>query len=212
MNKKYTRLALVVSVVLMIVWSIMGTGTSLAWFTDTDEEVRNIFHFADFEVDVEYRTEEGDWKSIEGETEIFDKNALYEPGYVQVVYLRVTNKGDVPFDFKTAVAVTDYSEPINVFGQKFHLQDHLRFGLTHAVATEAEMDELVRTRAMAAAYADGKLSDYAPVVAELDAGKTVYMALVLRMPEEVDNVANYWGDTAPWLELGIIVTATQQKD
>lgn len=212
MNKKYTRAALALSVALMIAWSIMGTGTSLAWFTDTDEEVKNIFHFADFEVLAEYRTGDGEWKTIDGETAIFDDQALYEPGYVQVVYLRVTNKGDVPFDFKTAVSVTDYTEATNVFGQKFHLQDHLRFGLTKAVSTEEEMDELVKTRALAVGYADGKISDYAPEAASLNDGETVYMALVLRMPEEVDNVANYWGETIPRVELGLIVSATQQKD
>lgn len=211
-KKKYTRAALVVSMVLVIVWSIMGTGTSLAWFTDTDEEVKNVFHFADFDLDAEYRTEKGEWKSIEGETAIFDDKALYEPGYVQVVYLRVTNKGEVPFTFKTAVNVTDYNEPINVLGQKFHLHEHLRFGLTKAVATEQEMDELVRTRELARSYANEELNNYATEDAQLAAGATVYMALVVQMPEEVDNVANYWGETIPRVELGLIVSATQLKD
>lgn len=209
-KRTYTRIALAVSVVIMILWGMMGTGASLAWFTDTDEEVKNIFHFAEFDLDVEYRTENGSWKSIEADTEVFDDKALYEPGYTQVVYLRIINNGTVPFDFKTAVSVSDYTVPTNVFGQKFHLQDYLKFGFVTA-DTEAEMDELVKTRQQAAECATNQLSNYSTEMAELDAKETIYMALVVRMPEEVDNVANYRGDVIPRVELGIIVTATQKE-
>lgn len=210
-KKTYTRIALAVSIVLVIIWGIMGTGTSLAWFTDVDEEVKNIFHFADFDLEVEYRAQDGQWKTIEGNTQIFDDGALYEPGYTQVVYLRVTNKGDVPFDFKSAVSVTDYTVATNVFGQKFHLQDYLKFGLTPAVETEAEMDALVANRELAVCYATMPLSNYSTDTAALDAERTVYMALVVRMPEEVDNVANYRGEAIPRVELGLIISATQQR-
>ena len=141
---------------------------------------------------------------------MFDEEALYEPGYTQVVYLRVQNRGTVPFDFKTAVTVVDYTEPTHVFGQKFHLQDYLKFGLATA-STEAQMDALVADRTVAAELAKDKLSNYATEVAQLDAGQTVYMVLVVRMPEAVGNVANYRGDTVPKVELGIIVKAEQQK-
>ena len=77
-NKKtYTRIALTISVVFMMIWGLMGTGTSLAWFTDTDKEDKNIFHYADFEVEAEYRDASGNWKSIAGDTKIFDDEALY---------------------------------------------------------------------------------------------------------------------------------------
>lgn len=213
MNKKnYTRAGLVLSVVLMILWSLIGTGTSLAWFTDTDQGVTNVFHFANFEVEAEYRTADGTWKSIEGESKIFDDQALYEPGYVQVVYLRVTNKGDVPFDYQTAVRDVACTPATNVFGQTFYLQNYLQFGLTEAVQTEEQMDALVQTRDLARSYATMPLGTYEKDIASLDAGETVYMALVVQMPQEVDNVANYRGDEVPKVELGLIVTATQQKN
>lgn len=210
-KKKYTRLALAMSLFFIVVWFIMGTGTSLAWFTDTDDEVKNIFHFAEFEVMVEYRGEDGNWYNIESDSSIFDENALYEPGYTQVVYLRVTNLGTVPFDFKTAVSVTDYTVANNVFGQPFLLQNYLKFGLTPAVPTEAAMDALVADRTMAASYATMPLCNYSTDVAELAEKSTVYMALVVRMPEEVDNVANYREGDIPTVLLGLIVTATQKQ-
>ena len=56
------------------------------------------------------------------------------------------------------------------------------------------------------------LSNYSTETASLDAKGTVYMALIVRMPEDVTNMANYRGDVIPRVELGLIVTATQQKD
>lgn len=210
MRNKYKKIALSISLVLVILWAALGTSTSLAWFVDTDEEVKNVFHFAEFDLEVSHRLEDGTWEKIEQNTKIFDDNALYEPGYVQTVYLKIENKGTVPFDFKTAVSVTDYTVPLNIFGQRFHLQNYLRFGLATA-STEAKLYEMVATRDLAEEVANMELSQYSTEVASLDAGGTVYMALVVRMPKEVGNDANYRGDTIPRVELGLIVTATQQK-
>lgn len=209
-RKPYKRIALALSLCALIIWGILGTGASLAWFTDTSEEVNNIFHFANFEVAVSHRTDEGKWEPIDGRTDIFDDEALYEPGYVQVVYLKIENKGDRAFDFHTAVSVKGYTEAVNVFGQHFLLQDYLKFGVAIA-DTEAEMEQKVATRALAKEVANMKLKNYSTEVAALEPGGTVYMAIVVRMPEEVGNEANYRGDIIPKVELGIIVKADQQK-
>lgn len=211
MRNKYKKIALCVSILLVAAWCILGTGASLAWFVDTDEEVKNVFHFAEFELEVSHRLEDGTWEKIEQDTKIFDDEALYEPGYTQVVYLKIENKGTVPFDFKTAVSVTDYTLATNVFGQSFQLQDYLKFGLTTA-DTEEELFEKVATRNLAKELAVMPLSNYSTETASLDAKGTVYMALIVRMPEDVTNMANYRGDVIPRVELGLIVTATQQKD
>ena len=211
-KKSYKRIALALSLCTILIWMGLGTGASLAWFSDTSEEVRNIFHFADFSLEVSHRLEDGTYEPLDGETKIFDDEALYEPGYVQVVYLKVENKGDREFDFKTAVSVTKNNVPAtNVFGQKFYLQDYLKFGLV-AANTEAEMDAAVATRDLAEIIADKKLNSYETEIATLEAGETCYMALVVRMPKEVDNEANYRGSTIPKVELGLIVSATQKTN
>lgn len=211
MNKMYKKTALLLSVALMIIWSVMGTSTSLAWFTDTDDEVKNVFHFADFDWKVSHRLADGTWEQVEQTTKVFDDEALYEPGYVQVVYLKVENLGMMPFDCRTAVSISNYTEATNVLGQKFHLQDYLKFGVITA-STEEKLFELVATRNLAEEIADMPLSNYATESASLTGGSTVYMALVVRMPKEVDNVANYREDVIPRVELGLIVSATQQTD
>lgn len=208
-KKQYKKIALALSLCILIIWGILGTGASLAWFTDTSEEVKNIFHIGEFELEVSHRTDDGSWESIDGKTDIFDDNARYEPGYVQVVYLKVKNTGDYPFDFHTAVSVISSSTATNKFGQEFWLHEHLKFGIAFA-DSESEMDDLVSTREKAVDIATMKLQNYDTDVASLKAGETVYMALVVRMPKEVGNEANY-SDTIPKVELGLIVKADQQR-
>lgn len=208
-KQRYKQIALALCICTLFVWVILGTGASLAWFTDATPEMNNIFHFAEFDLEVSHRLEDGTWEIVDEQTEIFDDQALYEPGYVQVVYLKVENKGDVPFKFFTAVNVNDYTVATNVFGQQFLLQDYLQFGLKSA-DSESEMDLSVQDRESAARLADMPLHNYYETAAfELAPDTAKYVALIVRMPEEVGNVANYRGTTVPKVELGITVKADQ---
>ena len=74
------------------------------------------------------------------------------------------------------------------------------------------MEETVSTREKADGIANDKLSNYSTQAAPLAANSTKYIALVVRMPKEVNNHANYRGDKIPRVELGIIVRATQQNE
>lgn len=206
----YKQIALALSLCALIVWCILGTGASLAWFTDTSPEINNIFHFAEFDLVVSHRLTDGKWEEVDSQTKIFDEEALYEPGYVQVVYLKVENKGTVPFKFSTAVNVNGCIVATNVFGQDFMLQDYLKFGLTIADSEDA-MKNSVPNREKAVEIANMPLHNYATEAAELAPGATKYIALIVRMPEEVGNVANYRGNTVPKVDLGITVKADQIK-
>ena len=207
----YKRIALALSLCALLIWAILGTGASLAWFTDTSPEINNIFHFADFELVVSHRLTDGKWEEVDSQTKIFDEEALYEPGYVQVVYLKVENNGTIPFEFYTAVNVNGCIEATNVFGQRFMLQDYLKFGVTTADSEDA-MKNSVPNREKAVEIADMPLHNYDTETAVLEPGATKYIALIVRMPEEVSNVANYRGDTVPKVELGITVKADQIQD
>ena len=206
----YKQIALALSLCALIVWCILGTGASLAWFTDTSPEINNIFHFAEFDLVVSHRLTDGKWEEVDSQTKIFDEEALYEPGYVQVVYLKVENKGTVPFEFYTSVNVNGCIVATNVFGQEFMLQDYLKFGVTTADSEDA-MKNSVPDREKAVEIADMPLHNYDTETAVLIPGATKFIALIVRMPEEVGNVANYRGDTVPEVDLGITVKADQIK-
>ena len=208
----YKQIDLALSLCALIVWCILGTGASLAWFTDTSPEINNIFHFSEFDLVVSHRLTDGKWEEVDGQTKIFDEEALYEPGYVQVVYLKVENKGTVPFKFDTAVNVNGCIKATNVFGQPFMLQEYLKFGLATA-NTEEEMKNSIPDRDAAVEIANEPLHNYYKSGSfELAPGKTKYIALIVRMPEEVGNIANYRGDVIPKVELGISVKADQITD
>ncbi len=207
-NKRVGRVVLALGIAMLVLWGVLGAGTSLAWFYDESEEVNNVFNVAEFELAVSHKTENG-YEDIDSKSDIFDNEALYEPGYVEVIYLKLENEGTVPFDVKTAVAVKDYSTAVNVFGNTFNLQDYLKFGIVIA-DTEEELDELLSTREKAVAVADMPLDSYETDHVEIKAGKEKFVGLVVRMPESVANIANHKGDP-PTVDLMLVVTADQQS-
>ena len=207
-KKSYKRIAFALSLCLLVIWGILGTGTSLAWFTDTTPKIKNIFHFAEFDLEVSHLLDNGEWEIVDEQTKIFDEEALYEPGYVQVDYLKVKNKGTRDFKFYSSVNVNDCTVATNVFGSSFFLQDYLKFGVT-VNYNENDMLNGVSDREVAKELAYMPLHNYHTDTAVLKPQNEAYIALIVRMPEEVDNVANYRGDVKPNVELGITVKATQ---
>lgn len=209
-KNNYKKIALALSLCLLIIWGMLGAGASIAWFKDTSSDVKNIFNTAEFDLEVSHRQEDGSYKIVDGATDIFDDKALYEPGYVQVVYFKVENKGDLAFDYKTAVNVLSYTEATNVYGTRFNLKDYLRFGMVTA-DTEEELESKLADRGLAKEKATMALNNYTSDAVSLKARATKYMALIVRMPEDVGNDANYRGNTIPTVDLGIVVSATQQR-
>lgn len=210
-KRPYKKIAMALSLCALIVWGLLGTGASLAWFSDASPEIDNIFHFADFDLKVEHRVDGGTWAEVDAQTKVFDEHALYEPGYTQVVCLRVKNNGTADFNFQTALQVTQFVYGINAWGQPIYLQEYLKFGVIYA-DSEAEMNVALQNRNRAKAVATTKLGNYDGDGKFLAGGAEKYIALVVHMPENVGNVANYRGDIAPELHLGLIVTANQLRE
>lgn len=207
-----TKAALTLSVCLMILWGILGTSSTLTWFADTTPTVRNNLIIPKLDISVSYKNRKNDaYKPIESNKSIFNDGALYEPGYTQVVYLKIENTGDLPFQHKMAVKVDGYVKSTNVYGDDLYLYEHLRFGVMFG-DSEAEL-----TREVARVIADRDMTDYGnmlntysePDTEVVEAGDTRYAVLVVYMPEEVGNEANYRGDKVPQVDLGITLYAQQ---
>lgn len=211
--KKKTKTALIISACLFVIWWALGTGATLAWFSDTDQ-VRNEFQIGLLNLDVSYRNDQmTEYQPLYGSTAVFNDSALYEPGYTQVVYLKIENKGDVDFNYKVAVTVADFTEGMNAWGDKIYLPNFLRYGVVFAESEEALKTQVAdRLQAQSKATNDGsalgtwsKVSEYTFEVGE----KPHYAALIVYMPTDVNNQANYRGTTPPQVELGITVFAQQ---
>lgn len=209
-RRTFTKVALVLSVCLMIIWCILGTGSSIAWFVDESPAIRNNFNFAEFDLVVSHKTENG-YEEVKADTKIFDDEALYEPGYVQVVYLKIENKGTVGFDYDLAVVpnLQTIVRAKNVYGHDIYLPEFLKFGVVFA-DTEAELTQKLENRDLAKQQATAALSSYTSKPDNLQAGEEKYVAVIIHMPEEVGNAANYRGNTPPSVELGITVQAVQE--
>ena len=212
-QKKWTKAGLALSSCLFILWWALGTGATLAWFSDTDT-VRNEFQIGRLALDVSYKNEfVTDYQPLEGSTKAFYDEALYEPGYTQVVYLQIENNGDVDFQYKVAVTVEDVVKGKNAWGEDIYLPNYLRYGVVFAESEEA-LKQMVRDRLEArkeAPHVWGALDTWSTVSPYvLEVGETPhYAALIVYMPEEVGNAANYRGFTEPKVELGITVFAQQ---
>lgn len=213
-KKSYTKIALTLSICLLMIWALLGTGTTIAWFTDTSEVQKNTFFIGDLDLVVSHKLEDGTYEEIESNTKVFDEEALYEPGYVQVVYLRVENKGDVPFEYKLSVDVNDVIVAQSVLGNDIYLPNYLKYGVVFG-ADEAQLNRETAKMIGEKEFPEETMKFPLNVYSEKDSvvlqpDDERYIALIVRMPEEVGNAANYRGVTVPKVDLGITVKASQE--
>lgn len=212
-KRKWTKVALALSACLFVLWWALGTGATLAWFSDTDT-VRNEFQIGLLKLDVSYRNDiVTEYTPLQGTTKAFNDEALYEPGYTQVVYLKVDNTGDVAFNYKIAVTVEDSTKGKNAWGEDIYLPDYLRCGVVFG-ENETDVQKQLKDRLEAKSHAPndwgtlGTWSEISPYT--YDVGENAhYAALIIHMPEEVGNAANYRGFDVPQVKLGIKVFAQQ---
>lgn len=219
-QKKWRKAALALSACLFVLWWALGTSATLAWFSDVDT-VRNEFRFGLLDLDVSYKnsTTTG-YTSMTGESKVFNDAALYEPGYTQVVYLKIDNNGTVDFNYKVSVTVEDSTKGKTAWGEDIYLPDYLRYGVVFA-ESEAELQEQVKDRLTARSHAAevwgrlGTWSENSPYTFKATTNPeekiSHYAALIVYMPEEVGNAANYRGIDVPSVKLGITVFAQQSN-
>ena len=212
-TKIWTKMALSLSACLFILWWALGTGATLAWFSSTDT-ARNQFDIGLLQLDVSYSNDDGaTYLPLQGATKACDDKALYEPGYTQVVYLKIDNTGDMDFQYKCAVTVDRAAIGYTALGDEIYLPDYLRCGIVFG-KTEDEVRQQVKDRLTARSNAPefwsalGTWSDTSPYIFDAE-DDCHYAALIVYMPESVENEANYRGFNVPWVELGITVSAQQ---
>lgn len=216
MKTSRMKRALIISICLLGVWSILGSYASLAWFTDTTPVSRNVFLIGNMELQVSYKNDlMSDYAVMDENTPVFNDEALYEPNYTQVVYLRLDNAGDVDFQYRLLVDSYNYTDSVNVYGNNIHLANYLKFGVifgedepqlqrevAQTLATEDRESVLSQFGSLGRYYKDGDTV--------LPAGGSRYAAIIIYMPKEVGNEANHArGVTPPQIQLGVTVYAQQ---
>lgn len=210
-----TKRALLTSVLALVLSLAMLAGTTFAWFTDTASTGVNRIVSGNLDVGLKYWGvgEDGQkkWLTAENSEDLFDENALWEPGYTQIVYLKVKNNGNLALTYAMQITPVHETVGVNVDGEEFKLSDYIKFGWrTFTVDGDGAPVALDREAAQTGVGGGAQLGTTLHRQAELPlaAGAEELVALVAWMPENVGNEANY-STVQPTIELSLKVLATQ---
>ena len=212
-----TKRALLTSVLAIVLCLVMLMGSTFAWFTDTASTGVNKIVSGNLDVGLEYWGvgEDGKktWLTAEDSKKLFDENALWEPGYTQIIYLKVKNNGNLALNYAMQITPVHETVGVNVNGNEFKLSDYIQFGWAEIAAAEdgtftpfADRTE-ARTAVVGTGVHLGE-SLHRQAAEPMVAGAEELVALVAWMPEDVGNEANY-GTAQPTIELTLKVLATQ---
>ena len=210
-NKRATKRALLTSIMALVMCVVMLVGTTFAWFTDTASTGVNKIQAGNLDVELEYKNSDtAVFTKADKNTKVFKDGALWEPGHVEYVVLKVSNAGSLALKYKLGINIASETGSTNVLGNEFKLSDYIKFAVLDGDRTEGDFD---RDTLVAAAGEGTELSKgYTPEEKHLKTGEDNTVTLVVWMPKSVGNEANYKvaeGITAPSIDLGINVVATQ---
>lgn len=210
-----TKRALLTSVLALVLSLAMLAGTTFAWFTDTASTGVNRIVSGNLDVGLQYwgvdENGQKTWLTAENSEDLFDKNALWEPGYTQIIYLRVANNGNLALTYAMQITPVHETVGVNVDGEEFKLSDYIKFGwMTFTVDGAGAPVALDREAAQTGVGEGAQLGTTLHRQAELPlaADAEELVALVAWMPENVGNEANY-STVQPTIELSLKVLATQ---
>ena len=211
-SSKSTKRALITSALAILMCVAMLIGTTFAWFTDTASTGVNKIQAGNLDVELEYKNSDTTgFTKADKNTKVFKEGALWEPGHVEYVVLKVSNAGSLALKYKLGINIANEVGSTNVYNKEFKLSDYIRFAVLDGDKTEGSVDR----DALVAAATDSKLikegytAENHLMATGTDNSQKV-VTLVVWMPTTVGNEANHKKDaTAPSIDLGISVVATQ---
>ena len=208
MKAKDARRALLMSAISLLLCVSMLVGTTFAWFTDAVTSGRNTIAAGILDVSLEYWNGSS-FTPVTSGTRLFNDDALWEPGYTEVAYLKIGNAGNLALRYQLNVNV--YGEEVlgkTKTGADIRLSEHL---VSKVVAIdEAAVGTYTRSSAMAAAGSEKGLTAYSTEYTALENnGDAHYVAMIIYMPDSVGNEANHDGTNIPSIQMGVSLVATQ---
>ena len=136
-NSKYTKRALLASVLSVVVCAAMLAGSTFAWFTDSVTSAGNIIKSGNLDVALEWANgtealDTAEWK--DASTNAIFNYDLWEPGYTEGRHVRISNKGNLALKYEIRIAangeVSKLADVIDVYYIKDGKQITSRTGLT----------------------------------------------------------------------------------
>ncbi len=219
-NTKTTKKALVASVISILLCATMLVGTTYAWFTDTATTGVNTIVAGNLDIAVYAGSVENgafvwDTDETDKDTKLFNKDALWEPGYTEVAYIKVVNEGTLALKYTLAAHFANEQPSKNAAGEDIYLSKYLKYDVVELDSTNPA-PYATREDARNAAVKSVELTNGAYRMdwnGSLASKEVKYFAVIVYMPTTVGNEANYDADKsngiAPSIELGINLVATQ---
>lgn len=188
---KSTKKALLGSVTALVLSCSMLVGTTFAWFTDTEKSGGNTITAGNLNIKVEHAgnaigagTDLADdstaWSDVRGAINLFKPvvdtsnddtkaaagtNTLWEPGHVEVAYLKVSNIGSLALKYDMSVNVQNEVTSVvmesitesNQAGDVLKLSDYVQYAVVDLAADENGKVNTFANRAAAIKAAQDKL-------------------------------------------------------
>ncbi len=184
----------------------MLIGSTFAWFTDTVTTGNNTIATGNLKVGLEYSKDMSSWTDAESKTTIFDPYAKWEPGHVEVVYFKVTNLGELAFNYEIGTKIVNNVIGKNQSGEDIDITTALKFGIVETGAAFANRDE-----AVAAIEEPLDFSDVYYAGNSLNAqNEAATFAMVVWLPVDVNDDYNHDGKNTPSVTFGVQVIASQK--
>ena len=224
-NKNSVRRSLIVSATALVLTVAMLIGTTFAWFTDSVTSGRNHIQAGNLDVELEYKNKDKSvFTPVDENAKIFDDTTLWEPGHVEYAVLKVTNAGTLALKYNLGVTVVSEQGSTSVEKNPFKLSEYLKVAVLDGDETTVLNDNTAARDALIgkaenaspkqlseAGYAAENQELYpASEVADSDKPSEKIVTMVIWMPTDVGNEANYAkGQEVPTIEMGIDLVATQ---
>ena len=228
-EKKSIKRAILLSILCLVMCICVLIGSTFAWFTDSVISGKNVIKSGNLDMHLSYKpygAGNTQWTEVTEDTVLFGKNALYEPGYTEAVWLKVENLGSLAFRYDLAVNVF-YEKPGKTKdGADIYLSDYLVVKYMTTTSTDMEKD-FYTTRDSLDSFAWGSaansgVTSLADDVAVIQNGvafskndavngaySSAYVLIVISMPTTVGNEANHNGVDVPEIDFSLTAVATQ---
>lgn len=210
MKAKANHRAIISCVLAIALCLTMMTSGTIAWFTDEVTSNLNTIQAGNLDVKLEYW--DGDsFEEVVADTKLFKENALWEPGYTEVAYLKVSNAGSLALKYQLGLNVGEQVTGKTKDGEDINLADHLVFKAVEIAEDKVGLTGSdARDKIVASAGTTMGLNAYNLQTKKLETTDAPhYVALAVFMPTSVGNEANHDGTNVPSIKLGVKLVATQ---
>lgn len=198
--------ALVSSIASLFVCMALLVGTTFAWFTDSAASGTASVTGGNLEITLSVKKDGNGYVGVSEPYTLFE-DVRWEPGHTEVAYLRVENTGKLALKYRFSVGITEETEGTNVAGDPFKLSNYLVFGIVSGSSepTDEEISQAISNgRSLGASAVEAQL------LPASDDQTSNYIALVVYMPDDINEAINYRsGTTPPKIKMEATLVATQ---